>query len=78
MSKKEVHIENVEVMCKATSDGYFNGRIVKDGSNFLFTGILQDGKFPLWCVPVKEYKAEFFKKSKAKPAVKPVVAKDLI
>lgn len=61
MLSKDLHIEKVEVNCVATSDGYFNGKIIKDGSKFIFTGILKDGKFPLWCEPTKPYVSKFSK-----------------
>ncbi len=75
MSPKEFHIEEVKVNCVATSDGYFNGKIIKDGSKFIFDGILKDGNFPLWCEPTKPYVSKFSKLGSKKPVAKPVAKK---
>ena len=58
--EKAVHIEKVNVACIASNEGYF-GKIIRVGEEFIYTGVLQDGRFPKWCDPVKPYESKFDK-----------------
>lgn len=57
----KLHVEKVEVKCKAIADGYTD-RIIKEGSVFTYKGNLVDGRFPRWCEPVKKFVSEFDKR----------------
>ena len=59
--KKKFHIEKVNIHCVATSDGYFGGRIVKEGTKFMYNDVLKDGKLPLWCQALEKFECKFDK-----------------
>lgn len=64
LRKNSYELTDVNVQCVATDKGYFGGKIIIEGEKFMYKGVLKDGKFPLWCEPVEEFKASAKKVAK--------------
>lgn len=58
--KKNMHIEKVKVQCVAIDKGYYGRKIIKDGEQFIYEGILKNGEFPRWVESIdKKFESEF-------------------
>ena len=66
---KKYHIQFVKCRCRATSEGYYGGRVIREGQVFTYDDAVKNGKLPMWCEAVDELDLEWDKLSEAEKNV---------